>query len=331
MFVDLRNPERWRRLPIEHHRTWLDRIADADRLGAEVVWLTEHHFFDDGHLSQPWTMAAAIAARTDRIRLGTAVNILPLRNAIETAEQISLVDNISGGRVEPGFGVGYRRSEYEAFSVDFGHRYQIFGNRINELRALWGEGSERAVTARPEPIQSPMPMWGGFRGPRGARMAGELGLGLQWADAELLEPYRAGLVSGGHDATWARMAGSFRFLLADDPEQAWARTREHVNYRWDSYNNHRVLGANKPSPAPVDSDEWIADGRFILGSVDDVAHAIIDRTKGLPVTDIMFWAEYPGMPDDLIDRHIELAFTELQPRLRELARSGVQKETIHGP
>jgi alkanesulfonate monooxygenase SsuD/methylene tetrahydromethanopterin reductase-like flavin-dependent oxidoreductase (luciferase family) len=331
MFVDMRNPSSWRRVPSEHYRIWLDRIAAADRMGAEMVWLTEHHFFDDGHLPQPWTLAAAIAARTERIRIGTAVNLLPIHNSVEVAEQIALVDVISDGRVEPGFGVGYRRPEHEAFGADFDRRYEIFVDRIHEIRALWGEEPGATRLVRPEPIQNPMPTWAGFRGPRGARIAGVLGLGLQWLDAELLEPYLAGLNSAGHDVETARLAGSFRFLLVDDPERAWARTREHVNYRWDSYNHYRIEGTAETPPAPVDSDEWIAQGQFILGSVDDVVSAIWESTQGLPVTDVMFWADYPGMPDDLVDRHIELAFSELQPRLRKLANIDSKTGSVHAP
>jgi hypothetical protein len=62
------------------------------------VWLTEHHFFDDGYLPQCWTLAAAIAARTTKVRIGTAVALLPVHSALEVAEQISVVDVISGGR-----------------------------------------------------------------------------------------------------------------------------------------------------------------------------------------------------------------------------------------
>ena len=317
MYIDMRNPARWPRPWAEHYRRWLDRIADAEGMGAEMVWLTEHHFFDDGYLPQCWTLASAVAARTTRIRIGTAVSLLPLHAAIEVAEQVALVDVISDGRVEPGFGVGYRRPEYEAFGVDFDHRYGVFAERICELRHLWGEevGAHRPAT--PRPVQVPVPMWGGFRGPMGARMAGRLGLGLQWLAGSLLEPYLAGLDDGGHSRSTARMAGTMTFLLADDPERAWATARPHVEYRWDSYNRYRVEGTGEPAAPPIDGAAWIESGRFLLGTVDDVAQVIRGRCTGLPVTDIAFWGDYPGLPDDLIDRHLELAFCELRPLLED--------------
>src|SRR6476646_7043721 len=99
MYVDMRNPPEWSRPYAAHYGRWLERIEEAERLGAESVWLTEHHFFDDGYLPQLWTFAAAVAARTEHVRIGTAVNLLPLHTGIELAEQIALVDVISDGRV----------------------------------------------------------------------------------------------------------------------------------------------------------------------------------------------------------------------------------------
>src|SRR5207253_2131231 len=105
-------------------------------------------------------------------------------------------------RVEPGFGVGYRKPEYQAFDGDFKGRYRVFAERVREMRGLWGE-TDAARTVTPRPVQTPVPMWGGFGGPTGARMAGRLGLGLQSLDPALLEPYMAGLADGGHDPAGA--------------------------------------------------------------------------------------------------------------------------------
>lgn len=316
MYVDMRNPPEWRRPWAAHYGRWLERVEEAERLGAEMVWLTEHHFFDDGYLPQCWTLAAAIAARTSRIRIGTAVALLPLHSAIETAEQVALVDVISDGRVEPGFGVGYRKPEYVAFGGDFKHRYGVFADRIREMRRLWGEepGAERTVT--PPPVQRPIPVWGGFGGPMGARTAGRLGLGLQSIDRSLYEEYLTGLDQGGHDPSIARMSGQIEFFVSDDPERTWARIGEHVIYRWNSYNRYMFEGTRREADPPQYFDTGDIAGRFLIGTPDEVVAEIRRRTDGLPVTDMYCWSDYPGMPDELIDRHLELMFTEVAPRLR---------------
>jgi len=316
MYVDMRNAPAWRRPWGSHYGRWLERIEEAERLGADAVWLTEHHFFDDGYLPQCFTFAAAVAARTSRLRIGTAVALLPLHAPIELAEQVALVDVISDGRVEPGFGVGYRKPEYRAFGGDFKHRYRVFADGIRELRALWGEEPGATRTVTPAPLQRPVPMWGGFGGPMGARTAGRLGLGLQSIVPELHDEYLVGLAAGGHDASTARMAGQVEFFLSDDPDRAWAEIGEHVVYRWNSYNRYMFEGTSREADPPRYFDVDAVRDRFLIGTAEEVASVIRERTAGLPVTDIYSWSDYPGISDSLIDRHLELTFTQLAPLLR---------------
>ncbi|MBV9510357.1 MAG: LLM class flavin-dependent oxidoreductase [Caulobacteraceae bacterium] len=315
LYVDMRKrpgvAASWER----HYGRWLERIEEADRLGCSDIWLTEHHFFDDGYLPQVWTMAAAIAARTQQIRIGSAVALLPLHSAIETAEQVALVDIISNGRVEPGWGVGYRKPEYQAFEGDFKHRYGVFRRRIQDMRALWGEtsGAERTIT--PPPIQNPIPIWGGFGGPQGARLAGELGLGLQSLDRALLTPYLEGLEARGHDKGTARMGGGLELYVSDDPEKTWAEIEPFVTYRWESYNRHMFQGTTREHQPPQHFDTSDMRKNCLIGSPDELADQIRDKTAGLPVTKVWVWADYPGLSDAAIDRHIHLLVTELAPRL----------------
>jgi alkanesulfonate monooxygenase SsuD/methylene tetrahydromethanopterin reductase-like flavin-dependent oxidoreductase (luciferase family) len=244
------------------------------------------------------------------------VALLPLHSALETAEQVALVDVISNGRVEPGFGVGYRKPEYLAFDGDFKHRYRVFAERIREMRALWGETDGAARTVTPAPVQRPVPMWGGFGGPMGARTAGRLGLGLQSIDRSLLDEYRAGLERGGHDPASAQMAGQVEFFLSDDPERAWAQIGEHVAYRWESYNRYMFEGTSREADPPRYFDTERLRARFPIGTPAEIAEVIREQTRALPVTDIYTWSDYPGIPDDLIDGHLQLTFSELAPLLR---------------
>jgi alkanesulfonate monooxygenase SsuD/methylene tetrahydromethanopterin reductase-like flavin-dependent oxidoreductase (luciferase family) len=319
LYLDLRNRPDSGRSAATHYAQWLARIEEADRLGCPAVWLTEHHFFDDGYLPQCWTMAAAIAARTSHLRIGTAVALLPLHSAVETAEQIALVDVISNGRVEPGFGVGYRRPEYQAFGGDFKHRYGVFRERIAELRAWWGETGDAQRTVTPAPRQRPVPMWAGFGGPQGARLAGELGLGLQSLRADLLEPYLAGLDAGGHGPGSARMSGNVEVFLTDDPERTWAEIEPHVAYRWISYNRYMFEGTRLENNPPTHFDPASIRDTFLLGTADEVAATLRARCDGLPVTDVYCWADFPGLTDEQIDRHVEALVTELAPRLADFA------------
>ena len=123
-----------------HHGAIADELAlirAADRLGFDTCWMREHHFTDYGFLPNTMTMAAHAAALTERIRLGTAVITLPLHHPIRVAEEIALVDVLSGGRVDVGIGRGYQSVEFDAFAVPLGEARARTDEAIEVLRALW--------------------------------------------------------------------------------------------------------------------------------------------------------------------------------------------------
>ena len=317
IYLDLRNPPQWQRPWAEHYRRALELCEEADRLGAGSVWLSEHHLFEDGYLPQPLTFAAAVAARTSRVRIGTAVLLAALRQPVQIVEETTVVDLLSDGRIELGMGAGYRVPEYAAFGLDLGDRYALVEDRIREVTRLF---RERTVT--PPPVQDPVPLWGGFQGPRGARLAGRLGMNLLTLDRRLLGPYVEGLEEGGFPAGSARMGGVVNLVLADDPEAVWPRVAPHLSYQWDSYNRYMVEGTDQPVPKPIDPERWRAPGRdgapprFQVLTADDAARALRERTDGLPVEHVYLWASIAGMPDDLVERHVELVAGTLAPMLQ---------------
>ncbi len=117
LYFDLRDPPPWRRGWGAVYARALETAEQADADGIASLWLSEHHFFEDGYLPQPLVFAAALAARTKRARIGTAVLIAPLRSAVEIAEEAAVADVVSGGRLELGLGSGYRLPEFDAFGA----------------------------------------------------------------------------------------------------------------------------------------------------------------------------------------------------------------------
>lgn len=317
LYFDLRNPHRWRQDPVRLHAFILEMCEEADRLGAHSVWFTEHHLFDDDYLSQPLTFAAAVAARTSRVRIGTALVVAPLHRPAALAEQGALVDLLSAGRLELGVGAGYRPPEYELYGVPAARRYARTDDTVRQLRKLWGDGG---VT--PAPAQQRVPIWLGYQGPQGARRAGVLGEGLLSLDPALVEPYLAGLSQGGHDPATARMAGGVQGWTAEDPEAEWPRISRYVGEQFDSYRRHLVQGTDLPVPAPVDPDRL--RGREPRGSLDHfwletpeaMAERLRRRTTGAPVETAFFWASLAGMPEDMVARNVRTVCTRLAPLLR---------------
>ena len=317
LYFDLRNPAPWARPWPEVYGRALDLVVEAERLGAASVWFSEHHLFSDGYLPQPLTFAAAAAARTTRVRIGTAVLLAALRPAALVAEEAAVIDQISGGRLELGIGAGYSVPEYELYNADITKRYGLTDAAVAEIRRLLDEG---IVT--PPAAQNPFPIWLGYQGPQGAKRAGRLGVGLLSLDRALLDPYREGLVEGGHDPATARTGGMLDIIVADDPEAAFERILPHYAHQLNSYRAAAVAGSGRDAPKEI-TVEKLRSGAAQKGQIpglrvltpSDAVNAIREATDGSPVEHVYLWASVAGMPDDLVERHVELTCTQVAPNL----------------
>lgn len=315
IYFDLRNPPEWRTDWSRLYGFTLEMCEEADALGADSIWLSEHHLFDDGYLPQPLTFAAAVAARTKRARVGTAILIAPLHHPAEIAEQAAVVDVLSAGRLELGIGTGYRVPEFDLYGAPMERRYATTDETAREVRRLWGR-----VT--PGPVQDRMPIWMGYQGPQGARRAGLLGESLLTANGAMWPAYRNGLVEGGHDPAIARMGGGINGWVTDDPEADWPVVSKHVAAQIDSYRRHMVEGTAMPTPRPIDPERLRSRAesrgpldRITYGTPEDVAQRIVDDAAGAPVDTVFFWASIAGMPEELVATHIRTVCQRLAPLL----------------
>ena len=319
LYFDLRNPPRWQQDPARLHAFTLELCEEADRLGIDSLWFTEHHKFDDGYLTQPLTFAAAVAARTTQARIGTAVLIAPLHHPAKLAEEAALVDLVSGGRLDLGLGAGYRIPEYELYGVSTQRRYHQTDSRVEQLRALWGDGG---VT--PQPIQDPVPIWLGYLGPQGARRAGRLGVGLLTANAQRWPDYRDALSAAGHDVAHARMAGGIQGWVSEDPDADWPWVSTHLAYQLDSYRRHMVQGTDAPVPRPVDPnqvrerDPGTSLDHFFYGTSATVVEKVRSLTAGAPVDTVYFWASLGGMSEARARANVHTICNVVAPALRQL-------------
>lgn len=315
IYFDLRNPPAWEQEPGRLYGFALEMCEEAERLGADSIWLSEHHLFDDGYLPQPLTMAAAIAARTTRVRIGTGVVIAPLHHPVHLAEQAAVVDLLSGGRLDLGIGAGYSRPEFELFGADVSTRYTTTDQRCRKLRELW------AGSIRPRPIQAELPVWMGYGGPQGARRAGRLGAGLLTANQAMATPYLAGLAEAGHPPETGRMAGNAAAWVTDDPDRDWPVVSRHLAHMFDTYRAAAVAGSGAPPPRPVDPDRLIASSgttplsAFRYGTPEVVADALRSLVGDAPVETLLFWASIAGMPEDMVARGIATVCNDLGPLL----------------
>ena len=142
-------------------------VDAAENLGADVVWLAEYHFEPDRSvLSAPITIASAIAARTKRVKIGTAVCVLPLRDPLRTAEEVATLDHISGGRLDFGIGRSALPMDYIGYGMDYRESRGRFTECLDIILKAWTmesfsyEGefySYQDVSVAPKPLQQPHP------------------------------------------------------------------------------------------------------------------------------------------------------------------------------
>jgi alkanesulfonate monooxygenase SsuD/methylene tetrahydromethanopterin reductase-like flavin-dependent oxidoreductase (luciferase family) len=152
-----------------HHDALRDELTlmrAADELGFHRCWMREHHFTDYGFLPNTMVMAAHAAAVTERVRLATAVITLPLHHPIRVAEDVALVDVLSGGRVDVGIGRGYQSIEFDTFGIPLDEARRRTDEAIDIMRALWRGRSTSwdsdfwqfdDVRLQPGPLQHPHP------------------------------------------------------------------------------------------------------------------------------------------------------------------------------
>ena len=144
----------------------LEQIAYADQAGIDEAWLGEHRFSRHGLLSGIWSFLGNVAGRTKNIRIGTAVIVLPLHNPVLVAEEVAMLDVISGGRVNFGIGAGYQRQEFDGVGVDIDTSRERFQEAVDVIIKAWTEETLTYhgkftnvddVWVLPKPVQTPHP------------------------------------------------------------------------------------------------------------------------------------------------------------------------------
>jgi alkanesulfonate monooxygenase SsuD/methylene tetrahydromethanopterin reductase-like flavin-dependent oxidoreductase (luciferase family) len=330
---DFRNPQPWRRPSGEFYRAILGQIRRAEELGYDDCWLTEHHFTDDGYNPSLLPTAAAVAAQTERIRIGTFVLLLPFQHPVRVAEDATCVDILSNGRFDLGVGQGYSHHEFEALCMPRAERSARLAEGVELLQRLWSEErvtfegrftKVKDLRLSPRPLQQPMPLWIGARTEKATRRVARLGCHLMATLGPDPAPwYVDTLKECGRDPAQFSIAQLRMVYVAQTDDQAWADTQDHIFSMMEFYGE--ILA--EANDAPGDDSMWTirrADDirrsgfgqAVMIGTPDQVAKKLERFKKEYRCTHFIMSTQLPGMDPQKATRSMELFARELMPAFR---------------
>ncbi len=325
LWYDFRNPARWR-VPFERlYAETLEQIRWAESIGFDSVWLTEHHFCDDGYTPSPLVIAAAIGARTQRMRIGTNLMLMPLHDPIRLAEDAATLSLVTGGRFDLGIGLGYRELEFAAFRRSLKHRPSLMEEGVEIVRRAWrGESIQfrgkrfdvADVRITPTPESVPRIFVGGMAPPAIERAA-RIGDGFLSTGGIGCDAYVAALANEPDRPRGGAICVGDWAIVADDPEHEASIVGEHVLYQANEYIDWGAFGPPESVPRFTDSTAAIRDGLYELATPDATVERLRVMLHRYPqIVDVHFWAQFPGEPIASGTRRIECLAKQVLPRLR---------------
>jgi alkanesulfonate monooxygenase SsuD/methylene tetrahydromethanopterin reductase-like flavin-dependent oxidoreductase (luciferase family) len=280
-------PGRRQPIPIVYARA-LERIAIMDQGGYDAVWITEHHFNDYSVCPSIPVMGAYAASRTRRLRIGTGVTLAAFYNPLRLAEDIALLDILSGGRVNWGAGRGFDRNEFKAFGVTMEESAARFHETVEVVLKAWRSDrlshtgryfSFEDVEVLPKPLQQPHPpVFVAAGSPASFAWAASRGysvlMGPHATDAQMgaaRRNYLAALTDAGHSATGRETPMARLLAIASTDAEAERIARQGAKWLLDSYIDPKVLSH---AGNPLD---WYVDSVVIHGTPERVT----DRIAGI--------------------------------------------------
>lgn len=318
----------------------MEQCQAADELGYHCAWFAEHHFSRVGMCPDPLLWCAAVAQKTKRIRLGTAISIIPFHNPVRLAEQAAMVDLLSGGRLELGVGRGSQPKEFKAFGAKPSESRKRLREGLEIVsRLLAGEevtfegAHYRCREARifPRPLQRPRPpIWlagtspetYAYAGAKGFKIMASAGFKGPEVYREKMRRYEETVAAGGGDASAIDYAMVHRFYVCEDDERADYRSTfeeglsSYLEYR------ARVNAVDFPDEEGrhlqrnwsyrLDVGEFL-NGGGVIGSVEENVRELLRLRDDFGLNHVILGVYGDGMKHDASLRLLERFAREVAP------------------
>ncbi|GLZ04424.1 hypothetical protein Acsp03_18900 [Actinomadura sp. NBRC 104412] len=326
----------------------MNQVVLADQLGFDTAWFVEHHFTRGfSHSSAPDLVLAGISQRTERIRLGLGVVLLPFQSPIRTAERVGTLDVISGGRVEFGTGRGASPLEYQAFQRPFEQSRKLWEESLEAVLAIWnadGQPVTRSseyfeipdVGVYPRPTQEPHPpVWVASTSLDGYLAAARQGynlLGMTMLKglddvAEDIAKYKECLAENGFDPATRRIGLMIPWHVAPTQQEAvdtaadpvlWYLRRQinlvaPPDYTDARHATHRVLGQQAVGMPPEEAMAILREETMVV--IDDVAGSrkAVERIEAAGATDLILQVQVGGLGHEDVCNSMKLFMSEVVP------------------
>jgi alkanesulfonate monooxygenase SsuD/methylene tetrahydromethanopterin reductase-like flavin-dependent oxidoreductase (luciferase family) len=306
------------------------QIDAVEAAGFNSIWLTEHHFTDDGYLPAMMPVAAAIASRTKRVTIGTYVLLAPFQHPLKLAEDTAVVDTISGGRLRLGIGLGYRQEEFDGYGISRAERMGRTLETIEILKRAWtGERFDfegkyfrlRQVRVLPTPVAKPHPelLWGAGA-PKAIQRAAKLDMSFACVGGRKeIGIYLDALKAAGKDPARYSIVNSRVIYVADSEDQAWADTRDALMYQAELYGKWlkaaQALGGGK-GDVLIRPDPDRLRRTSILGPPSYIKERLAETLESTPMTELIVVMQLPGLDPKKTRRSLDRFIKEVLPDIK---------------
>ena len=343
LLLAFRNPPKWRRPWPDIYEDHLQQAKLAEDLGYDEVWLTEHHFWEDGWCPALLTTAAAIAARTSVIRIGTFVVLLPLgKHPINVVEEATVVDILSNGRLDLGLGLGYRVPEFKGYGISRDDRASLMDEGLEIIQRAWTEETFsfkgkhfdlQNVHLEPTPVQDPYPpIWTAVMGKKAADRAARFGFHVAGTGGEKLQRmYDDSLIANGRSPEDFKISQLRLVYVAPTRDQAWDDVQDHAHYMMQTYDSwlkeagdakwfqETMSVSHMPPPEKLCDTPGLTffEEPLMVGTPDDIIEEIERYVSASRVTDLVLWMQLAGMDPKKVGQCMKLFAEEVLPHFRK--------------
>ncbi|MFQ6029393.1 MAG: LLM class flavin-dependent oxidoreductase [Dehalococcoidia bacterium] len=329
----------------QYYKDALEQVLWAEQLGYDSVWFTEHHFSRHGIVSASLSLLCYLAGLTDRIRLATAVTVLPFHNPIQLAEQAGTVDVLSNGRLDFGVGRGYQWGEFHKLNIPMEEADRRFAESMEVITKAWtttepfdhqGEfWTFNDMTVFPRPVQAPHPpVWVAAASHESMDRIAQhdwnllVGQGVPFPGvAEQVDYFATAIGEAGGDYHPSRVKVARAMYTARDHEQALKEAE--VPFMWFKTTGDEVgapperRGELLPQNFERYRQRFAAETAFnyrdfaenvvLFGSPEHVCQRV-EALKQSGVDSLILFVNYGGIENQKVKDSLELFATEVMPQ-----------------